>query len=76
MVSKNSMSNVDESVDENDSSNEDPITLDESNEDEIKHDPFEFLHDNDNPFSRLLSDPRVCQVQGFNNGDANPNMSL
>jgi hypothetical protein len=50
MVSENSMFNVDESADENDSSNEDPITLDEPDEDEVQHDPFEFPHDNDIPF--------------------------
>jgi hypothetical protein len=70
------MSDVDESANESDSSNEDPITLDEPNEDEVKHDPFEFPHDNDIPFLRLLSNPTIRQVQGSNNGDANLNMSL
>jgi hypothetical protein len=43
MVSKNSMSDVDESVDESDSSNKDPTTLDESDEDEVEHDLFNSL---------------------------------
>jgi hypothetical protein len=43
MVSKNSMSNVDESANESDSSNKDPTTLDESDEDEVKHDLFNSL---------------------------------
>jgi hypothetical protein len=52
------MFNVDEGVDENDSSNEDTITSNELYEDasEVKHDPFEFLHDHKIPFSRLLFD--------------------
>jgi hypothetical protein len=54
MVCENSMSNVDESTDENDSLNEDPITLDVSNEDEVKHDPFEFPHHNEIPFSKFV----------------------
>jgi hypothetical protein len=45
-------------------------------EDEVKHDPFQFTHDGDIPFSRLLSDPTVWQVQGCDNGDVNPNMPL
>jgi hypothetical protein len=56
--------------------NEDPIALYEPNEDEVKHDPFEFPHDNDIPFSRLFYDPTIWQVQGSNNGDANLNLSL
>jgi hypothetical protein len=63
-------------VDENDSLNEDHITLDEPNEDEVEHDPFEFPHDDKIPFSRLLFDLTIWQVQGSNNGDANPNMAL
>jgi len=35
MLSKDSTSNVDESADESDSSDEDPITLNELNEDEV-----------------------------------------
>jgi hypothetical protein len=50
------MSNVDENANENDSSNEDPIALDEPDEDEVEHDPFEFPHDDKIPFSKLLSD--------------------
>jgi len=34
------MFDVDESVDESDSSNDDPIMLDESNEYEVERDPF------------------------------------
>ncbi len=34
------MFNVDESVDEGDSLDDDPIMLDESNEYEVEHDPF------------------------------------
>jgi hypothetical protein len=40
MLSEDSMFDVDESVDESDSSDNDPIVLDESNEDEVEHDPF------------------------------------
>jgi hypothetical protein len=50
MLSKDSMSNVDESANESDSLGEDPITLDELDEDEVKHDPFEFPHDDKIPF--------------------------
>jgi hypothetical protein len=39
------MSDVDESANESESLNKDPITLDELNKDEIEHDPFEFLND-------------------------------
>jgi len=70
------MSNVDESGNENDSSDEDPIMLDESSEDEVKHDPFEFLHDDEIPFPRLLFDLTIWQVQAFDNGNANSNMPL
>jgi hypothetical protein len=45
-------------------------------ENEVEHDPFEFLHDDEIPFSRLLFDSIVWQVQGFDNGDANLNMPL
>ncbi len=53
------MSNVDENADASDSSSKKPIASDESNEDEIKHDPFEFSLDDKIPFSRLLFDPMV-----------------
>jgi hypothetical protein len=53
MLFKNLMSNVDESVDESDSSDENPIVLDEPDEDEVEHDPFESLHDDEILFSRL-----------------------
>ncbi len=76
MLSKDSMPNVNESVNENNSLGENPITSDELNEDEVKHDPFEFPHDEEIPFSRLLYDMIVWHVQGFDNGNANLNMSL
>ncbi len=62
MLSKDSMPNVNESVNENNSSGENPITSDELNEDEVKHDPFEFPHDEEIPFSRLLYDMIVWHV--------------
>ncbi len=55
MVFKNSMSNVDESVNENNSSDKDLTLLNELNENEVKHDPFECPHDDKIYFSRLLS---------------------
>ncbi len=70
------MSNVDENVDESNSLDEDPTTSEEPDDDEIKHDPFEFPHDDEIPFSRLLSNLMVWQVQGFNNGDVKSNMPL
>jgi hypothetical protein len=70
------MSNVDESVDESKSSSENPIVSDEPNEDENEHDLFKFLNDDDIPFSRLLLHSTIWQVQGSNNGDANPNMPI
>jgi hypothetical protein len=76
MLYENSMSDVDESADENDSSREDLITSNGPDEDEVKHDPFEFPHDHEIPFSRLLFDPMVWQVQGSDNGDTNPNIPL
>jgi hypothetical protein len=76
MLSKDSMSNVDESVYENNSLGEDPIMSNEPEVDEVEHDPFEFPHDDEIPFSKLLSDPMVWQGQGFDNGDTNMNMPL
>jgi len=76
MVRKNMLFDVDENVVESDSSNENPITSNESDEDEVEHDPFEFLHDDEIPFSELLFDSTIWQVQGSNNGNANSNMSL
>jgi len=77
MLFEYSMPNiVNESVNENNSSGENPITSDELNEDEIKHDPFEFPRDEEIPFSRLLYDMIVWHVQGFVNGNVNLNMSL
>jgi hypothetical protein len=76
MVSDDSMSDVDENVDERNSLEEDSTTWDELDEDEVKHDPFEFPHDDEIPFSRLLSNMMVWQVQRSNNGDANSNMPL
>ncbi len=76
MLSKGSMFDVDESVDESNSLDKDPITSNELDEDEVEHDPFEFLHYDKIPFSRLLFDSIVWQVQGFYNGDVNPNKTL
>jgi hypothetical protein len=76
MLFKDSMFDVDENVDKSESLGEDPIVSNELDEDEVKHDPFEFLNDDKIMFSRLLYDPTVLQVQGFDNGDANPNMPL
>ncbi len=59
MVFEDSMSNVDESADESDPMDEDPTMLDERDEDEVKHDPFEFPHDDEIPFSRLLFNSMV-----------------
>jgi hypothetical protein len=41
------------------SSNKDPTMSDELNEDQIKHDPFEFPHDDEIPFSKLFFDLTV-----------------
>jgi hypothetical protein len=43
MLSEDSMTNVDESEDKSKSLGEDPIMLDELDEDEVEHNPFEFL---------------------------------
>jgi hypothetical protein len=59
MVFEDFMFNVDESADESDSLDKDPTGLDEPYEDEVKCDPFEFPHDDEIPFSRLLSDLMV-----------------
>jgi hypothetical protein len=53
MLFKNLISDVDENVDENNSLGEDPIVLDEHDEDEVEHDPYEFFHDDEIVFSRL-----------------------
>jgi hypothetical protein len=45
MLFEDSMFDVDKSVDESKSSNEDSIALDELNGDDIEHDPFEFPND-------------------------------
>jgi len=76
MAYKDLMSDVDESANENDSSNKDPTTSNELDEVEVKHEPFEFPHDDEIPFLRLLSNMMVWQVQGFDNGDVNLNMPL
>ncbi len=70
------MFDVDENADASDSLGEDPIVLDEPNENEVEHDPFKFPLDDKIPFSRLLFDSMVSQVQGYDNGDANLNMPL
>ncbi len=51
---QNSMCNVGESVDEKNSSGKDPIASNEPNEDEMKHNPFEFPHDDEIQRSKLL----------------------
>ncbi len=76
MLFEDLMFDVDENANENDSLSEDPTTLDELDEDEVKHDPFEFPHDDKIPFSRLLFDLMVWQVQRSNIGDVNLNMAL
>jgi hypothetical protein len=76
MLSNGSMFNVDESVDKRKSLGEDPMMSDEFDDDEVEHDPFEFLNDDDTLFSRLLSNSLVWQVQGSNNGNANMNMPI
>jgi hypothetical protein len=76
MLSENLMFDVDENANENDSLSGDPTTLDELDEDEVKHDPFEFPHDDEIPFSRFLFDLMVWQVQRFDIGDVNMNMEL
>jgi hypothetical protein len=76
MLSEDLMFDVNENANENDSLSEDPTTLDELDEDEIKHDPFEFPHDDKTPFSRLLFDLMVWQVQRSDIGDVNLNMAL
>jgi hypothetical protein len=55
MLFEDSMSNVNENEDETKSSGEDRIELNELDEDEVEHDPFEFPNDDEIPFSRLLS---------------------
>jgi hypothetical protein len=54
MLFEDLMSNVDESVNESESLGEDPIASNETNENEVKHDPFEFPNDYKILFSRLL----------------------
>ncbi len=50
MLSKDSMFEIDESANENNSLGKDSKTSNESDEDEVKHDPFEFPHDDKIPF--------------------------
>ncbi len=76
MLSKDSMSQVDESVDENNSLDKDSKTSNELDENEVKHDPLEFPHDDKIPFSRLLFNLTIWQAQGSDIGDANPDMPL
>ncbi len=57
VLSRDSMSNVDENVDESKSLGNNPIV---SNEDQDQHDPFELLNDDNISFSRLLFDLTVC----------------
>ncbi len=46
---------------------EDPIMSNEPNGDEVEHEHFEFPHDDEIPFSKLLFDLMVWQVQGSDN---------
>jgi hypothetical protein len=50
MLFKDSMSKIDESANENNSLDEDSKTSNELDEDEVRHDPFEFPHDDKIPF--------------------------
>jgi hypothetical protein len=50
--------------------------LDELDEDEDQHDPFEFHDYDDISFSKLLFDPTIWKVQGSNNGGAHLNMPI
>jgi hypothetical protein len=76
MLFEDSMSNVEENTNESDLLDEDPIALDEPNEDEVEREPFGLFHDDKIPFSRLLSDLMVWQMQRSNNGDVNLYMPL
>ncbi len=76
MLFENLTFDVDENENGNDSLSEDPTTLNELDEDEVKHDPFEFPHDDKIPFSRLLFDLMVWQVQRFDISNVNLNMAL
>jgi len=76
MLFKDSISDVDESANESDSLDEYSKAINELDENEVKHDPFEFLHVEEIPFSRLLFNLMVLQVQGSDNGNANLNMPL
>jgi hypothetical protein len=67
------MSNVDESLNESKSSIENPILL---NENENQHDPFKFPNDDNILFSRLLSNSTIWQTQPSNNCNANLNMPI
>jgi hypothetical protein len=49
MLFEDSMFEVDESANENDSSGKDSITSNGPDEDEVEHDPFEFPHDDKIP---------------------------
>jgi hypothetical protein len=76
MLFEDSMFDVDESANENDSLDKDPTTSNESNENDVEHDPFEFSLDDEIPFSRLLSNLTIGQAQGSNNDNVSPNMPL
>jgi hypothetical protein len=73
MLIRISMSNVYENANEIESSSKDPKMLDE---DDDQHDPFEFLNDDNIPFSKLLSNLTIWWVQPFDNDDANLNMPI
>lgn len=73
MLFKYLMSNVDESLNESKSSIENPILLDEN---ENQHEPFEFPNDDNILFSRLLFNSTIWQAQPSNNCNANLNMPI
>ncbi len=73
---EDSMFDVDDSANKSKSSNEDPIMLNEFDEDATKQDPIQFPNDDNISFSRLLFDSIVWQVQRFENGNANSNMPI
>jgi len=50
MLFKDSISKIDENANENNSLDKDSKTSNELDEDEVKHDPFEFPHDDKIPF--------------------------
>jgi hypothetical protein len=62
MLSEDSIFDVDERENERNSLDKDPTTSNELDENEVEHDPFEFPHDDEIPFSRLLSNSTIWQA--------------